>query len=48
MLGAGAKMNWNSADLSEGAPIALSFARRVGMLPSELSPDHKSRLEFRF
>lgn len=42
------KMNWNSADFSAGAPITISFSRRVGALLAEISPESQIRPEYRF
>jgi len=42
------KMNWNSADFSGGQPITIAFARRVGQILAEVSPDARIQPEYRF
>ena len=42
------KMNWNSADGIGRLPITLSFARRVGMIMTELDEDAEPNPSYRF
>ena len=42
------KMNWNSADGMGRHPITLSFARRVGMVMTELEEDVKPNPLYKF
>lgn len=42
------KMNWNSADFSGAQPITIAFARRVGQILAEVSPNAKVQPEYRF
>lgn len=42
------KMNWNSADGVGRLPITLSFARRVGMIMTELDEDAEPNPSYRF
>ena len=42
------KMNWNTADFACAEPITIAFARRVGQILAEVSPDAKVQPEYRF
>jgi hypothetical protein len=42
------KMNWNSADGIGRLPITLSFARRVGMIMTELDEDATPNPSYRY
>lgn len=42
------KMNWNSTDGMSRAPITLSFARKVGMLMTELSDNQHLNPSYKF
>jgi hypothetical protein len=42
------KMNWNTADFACAEPITIAFARRVGQILAEVSPEAKVQPEYRF
>jgi hypothetical protein len=42
------KMNWNSADDHTAFPISLAFARRVGLIMSEIPPEQEPHPLYRF
>jgi hypothetical protein len=42
------RMNWNSGDFASAEPITLAFARRIGLILSELPPDVQPERSFRF
>jgi hypothetical protein len=42
------KMNWNSSEGSGRHPITVSFARKVGMLMTELSNNQAPDPSYRF
>jgi len=42
------KMNWNSADDHVAFPISLQFARKVGLVMSEVPPDEEPHPSYRF
>ena len=43
-----ARMNWNTAFDTTGAPITLRFARQVGGIMAEVKPPHKPHPSYRF
>jgi hypothetical protein len=42
------RMNWNSADFASAEPITLGFARKIGLILSELPADITPERSFRF
>jgi hypothetical protein len=42
------RMNWNTADITGGAPVTLSFARRVGGIMAEYGDEDRPLSSFRF
>jgi argonaute-like protein implicated in RNA metabolism and viral defense len=42
------KMNWNSSEGIGRHPITISFARKVGLLMTELSDNQKPNPSYRF
>lgn len=42
------RMNWNSADFAAAEPITLGFARKIGLILSELPRDVEPQSSFRF
>jgi hypothetical protein len=42
------RMNWNSADFASAEPITLGFARKIGLILSELQSDVNPERSFRY